>query len=139
METENDFLNPFIQKYDFIEAIIITDYQGNLIFSSFNKKSNNKDNNLKNIKAILSYYFSLSLDKINRTVKWKTNSITSFFSNYIIYQKRLNEIALCNIICKEKEYCHIIIQNLADEISKKFEHIKDKLKEIKDQIENEND
>ena len=139
METDNDYLNNIIQKYDFIEGIIITDDQGILILSSYNKSLDNKDNYIKNLRTILSYYFSSSLDKVSRTVKWKTNSITSFYDKYIIYQRKLNEIAICNFICKENDYCHIIIKNLSDEICKKFEPIKNKLKEIKEQIQNEND
>ena len=60
----------------------------------------------------------MSLAQISKTVKWKTNSIISFFDNHIIYQRKLNKIALCHMICNEHDYCHAIAQAVGDEISK---------------------
>ena len=43
------------------------------------------------------------------------------------------------MICKEDDYCHIIAQNIADNIREKFEPIEKKLSEIKKESEKEND
>ena len=93
----------------------------------------------KNLRSVLAYYFSISLDQISKTVKWKTNSVTSFFDNHIIYQRKLNKVALCHIVCTENDYCHIIAQKIADEITQKFEPIENKLEEIRKEIETDND
>ena len=118
---DNDYLSKIIEKYDFIESIIITDYDGSLMISAFKNGLEKNEEDKKNLRSVLSYYFSISLDQISKTVKWKTNSVTSFFDNHIIYQRKLNKVALCHMVCSEKDYCHIIAQKVGDEISKKFE------------------
>ena len=136
---DNEYLSKIIEKYDFIESIIITDYNGSLMISSFQNNPSLPEEDRKNLRSILSYCFNVSLDQILKTVKWKTNSITSFYDKHIIYQRKLNDVALCHMICKEDDYCHIIAQNIADNIREKFEPIEKKLSEIKKESEKEND
>ena len=136
---DNEYLSKIIEKYDFIESIIITDYNGSLMISSFQNNPSLPEEDRKNLRSILSYCFNVSLDQISKTVKWKTNSITSFYDKHIIYQRKLNDVAMCHIICKEDDYCHIIAQNIADNIREKFEPIEKKLSEIKKESEKEND
>ena len=136
---DNDYLSKIIEKYDFIESIIITDYDGSLMISAFKKGLEKNDEEKKNLRSVLSYYFSISLDQISKTVKWKTNSVTSFFDNHIIYQRKLNKVALCHMVCSENDYCHIIAQKIADEISKKLEPIEKKLNDIKKEMDTDND
>ena len=136
---DNEYLSKILEKYDFIESIIITDYDGSLMISSFQNNPSLPEEERKNLRSILSYCFNVSLDQISKTVKWKTNSITSFYDKHIIYQRKLNEVALCHMICKEDDYCHIIAQNVADNIREKFEPIEKKLNEIKKESEKEND
>ena len=136
---DNEYLSKIIEKYDFIESIIITDYNGSLMISSFLNNPSLPEEERKNLRSVLSYCFNVSLDQISKTVKWKTNSITSFFDKHILYQRKLNDVALCHMICKEDDYCHIIVQNIADNIKEKFEPIEKKLSEIKKESEKEND
>ncbi len=136
---DNEYLSKILEKYDFIESIIITDYNGSLMISSFQNNPSLPEEERKNLRSILSYCFNVSLDQITKTVKWKTNSITSFYDKHIIYQRKLNDVALCHMICKEDDYCHIIAQNIADNIREKFEPIEKKLSEIKKESEKEND
>ena len=136
---DNEYLSKILEKYDFIESIIITDYNGSLMISSFQNNPSLPEEERKNLRSILSYCLNVSLDQISKTVKWKTNSITSIYDKHIIYQRKLNEVALCHMICKEDDYCHIRAQNVADNIREKFEPIEKKLSEIKKESEKEND
>ena len=136
---DNEYLSKIIEKYDFIESIIITDYNGSLMISSFQNNPSLPEEDRKNLRSILSYCFNVSLDQISKTVKWKTNSITSFYDKHIIYQRKLNDVAMCHIVCKEDDYCHIIVQNIADNIREKFEPIEKKLSEIRKENDKEND
>ena len=136
---DNDYLLKIIEKYDFIESIIITDYDGSLMISAFQNGVKKTEEEKKNLRSVLSYYFNISLEQISKTVKWKTNSVTTFFDNHIIYQRKLNKIALCHMVCSENEYCHIIAQKVADEISKKFEPIEKQLSDIKKEMETDNE
>ena len=136
---DNDYLSKIIEKYDFIESIIITDYDGSLMISAFKNGLEKSEEDKKNLRSVLSYYFSISLDQISKTVKWTTNSVTSFFDNHIIYQRKLNKVALCHIVCNESDYCHIIAQKVGDDISKKFEPIEKQLNDIKKEMDADND
>ena len=136
---DNEYLSKILERYDFIESIIITDYNGSLMISSFQNNPTLPEEDRKNLRSILSYCLNVSLDQISKTVKWKTNSITSIYDKHIIYQRKLNDVALCHMICKEDDYCHIIAQNVSDNIREKFEPIVNKLSEIKKESEKEND
>ena len=135
---DNEYLSKIIEKYDFIESIIVTDYDGSLMISAFKNSLEKTEEDKKSLRSVLAYYFSISLIQISKTVKWKTNSVTSFFDNHIIYQRKLNKMALGHIVCNEKEYSHILAQKVADEISKKFESFEKQLEEIKSkEVDNE--
>ena len=136
---DNEYLKKIIEKYDFIESIIITDNDGSLMICSFKKGLEKTEEEKKNLRSVLAYYFSMSLDQISKTVKWNTNSITTFFDNHIIYQRKLNKVALCHIVCNENDYSHAIAQAVGDEISKKFEPFEKKLDNIKKEMETNND
>ena len=128
---DNEYLSKIIEKYSFIDAIIVTDYDGSLMISAFKNSLEKSEEDKKSLRSVLAYYFSISLIQISKTVKWKTNSVTSFFDNHIIYQRKLNNVTLCHMVCTENEYCHVIAEKIADEISKKFEPIEKQLEEIK--------
>ena len=134
----NEYLSKIIEKYDFIESIIITDYDGSLIALAFKNGLQKSGEDEKNIRSILSYNFSISLEQLSKVNNWKTNSVISFFDKHVIFQKKINEVVLCHIICDENEYYHEIIKNIADKLIKKFEPIKDKLLEIKKETEARN-
>ena len=136
---DNDFLSKIIEKYDFIESIIITDSDGSLMISAFKNGLEKNDDDKRGLRSVLANHFSISLEQISKTVKWKTNSITSFYDKHILYQSKLNKVALCHIICTEDNYCHIIAQKIADEISQKFKPIEEKLEDIKKEIDADND
>ena len=136
---DNEYLSHFLEKYDFIESIIITDYDGSLMISAFQNGLQKAEEDKKTLRTILSYYFNISLDQISKTVKWKTQSITSIYNEHVIYQSKLNDVAFCNIICKEEEYSHAIVQNIVNNIKIKFKPIEQKLTEIKKENDKDNE
>ena len=136
---DNEYLSHFLEKYDFIESIIITDYDGSLMISAFQKGLQKSEEDKKTLRSILSYYFNISLDQISKTVKWKTQSITSIYNEHVIYQSKLNDVAFCHIICKEEEYSHAIVQNIVNNIKIKFKPIEQKLTEIKKENDKDNE
>ena len=127
----NDYLPNLLEKYEFIESIIITDIDGSLISYTNNKNFNLNEQENKNLRTILSYNFCVSLDQLDKAGKMKGNSITSIYNNHVVYQRKLNDVSYCHIICQEKEYNHEIAKKISDEISKKLEPIVGKLTEIR--------
>ena len=101
------------------------------MISAFQKGLPSTEEEKKDLRSMLSYYFNISLDQISKTVKWNTKNITSIYDKHVIYQSKLNDVAFCHIICKEDEYCHVIVQNIADNIREKFKPIEQKLSDIK--------
>ena len=136
---DNEYLSHFLEKYDFIESIIITDYDGSLMISAFQNGLQKAEEDKKTLRTILSYYFNISLDQISKTVKWKTQSITSIYNEHVIYQSKVNDVAFCHIICKEEEYSHAIVQNIVNNIKIKFKPIEQKLTEIKKENDKDNE
>ena len=132
----NEYLSKIIERYNFIESIILTDIDGSLIAVGFKDGYEKIEEDEKDIRSILSYNFSISLDQLSKAKNWKTNSITSFFDKHVVYQKKLNEVVICHIICNENEYYHEITKNVADKLGKKFEPILNKLIEIKNEPNN---
>ena len=134
---DNEYLLKLIERYDFIESIIITDFDGSLMISAFKKDSEESDEDKRKMRSALAYDFSVSINQISKTEKWKTKAITTFFDEHIIYQRKLNKVAVCHIICNQNEYCHEILNTISDEICKKFEPIVSKLEEIKNKVDEE--
>ena len=81
---DNEYLSKILEKYDFIDSKIITDFDGSLMISSFRNSKFQNDEDQKSLRSALSYCLNVSLDQISKTVKWKTNSVTSFYDKYII-------------------------------------------------------
>ena len=132
---DNEYLLNLIEKYDFIESIIITDYDGSLMTSAYKNGIEKSEEEKKDLRSALSYNFSISLQQISKAVKWNANTVTSFFDKHILYQRKLNDVALCHIVCNEKEYYHEVVKSICDELSKRFEPIEKKLMEIKKESE----
>ena len=99
--------------------------------SAFKKGLIKTEEDKKSLRSILSYYFNISLDQISKTVKWKTQNITSIYNKHVIYQSKLNDVAFCHIICKEDDYSHVVVQNIVDNLREKFKPFIQKLGEIK--------
>ena len=133
---DNEYLLKLIERYDFIESIIITDFDGSLMISAFKKDSEESDEDKRKMRSALAYDFSVSINQISKTEKWKTKAITTFFDEHIIYQRKLNKVAICHIICNQNEYCHEIVNTISDEIRNKFASIENKLEEIKKEVDN---
>ena len=136
---DNEYLSQFIDKYDFIEAIIITDLDGSLMISAFQKDTQISKEDKKNLRGMLSSSLNISLDQISKTVKWNTNSITLMYNKHVVYQKKLNNVTFCHIICKEDDYNHVIVHNIGNNLKGKFEPLEKKLIEIKNENDKEND
>ena len=125
MTTGCTYFSMLMDKYDFIESIYITDNNGGIIVSSNNKKENLAEMKQK-IKEYLSYNLLVSMDQIKKTQKWNTKNITTFFDNHVVYQRQLCEKIQCHIICDQDNYSQEILNEISDELAKKFESIQSK-------------
>ncbi len=109
------------------------------MISAFQKDTQISKEDKKNLRGMLSSSLNISLDQISKTVKWNTNSITLMYNKHVVYQKKLNNVTFCHIICKEDDYNHVIVQNIGNNLKGKFEPLEKKLIEIKNENDKEND
>ena len=131
LEINYEYLNDLLNKYDFLEYIYISDYDGVKIAKADKKNLKNSDV-VKKFKNLLPNYFTSCLELIGKSGRWPTNNIISFYDNYIIYQVKLSKTSLfVYFICNKNNYNHEIIKEIINEIQEKLETIDKELETAK--------
>ena len=128
-DNENDYLNLIIEKYDFIEAIFIIDLKGNEMCYAKNKKIFQKlgKTELEKLENLLNYEYNIiSTQNKNKNLK----SIVSFYNNFIIYQKTINEMTNIHFICNKQNYNHEIVKFIIYDLSVKINLIYKELENV---------
>ena len=119
---ENVYLNLLIEKYDFIEAIFIIETKGNEMCYSKNKKILEKFDKFGKIalEKLLNFEFNINIVQ-NKGNKIK--SITTFYNNYVIYQRTINNMTNIHIICNKENYNHEIIKTIIYDLTIKINFV----------------
>jgi len=135
-EINYEYLDDLINKYDFLEFIYISDYDGVKI--AIANKNNIKSEVLKKCRNLLPNYFTSCLKLIGKSGKWPTKNIISFYDNYILYQVKISNTSLfAYFICNKNNYNHEIIKEIINDLSKKLEKIDKELETAKNLLEKE--
>ena len=79
-DASNIYLQDLLKKYDFIQGLWVTDYEGALIATSQRsegkeeeeKQIGDAENKNNKIKVSLAYQFNSAMDQIAKIEKWKT-------------------------------------------------------------------
>ena len=135
-EINYEYLDDLINKYDFIEFIYISDYDGVKIAKA--NKKNLKEEVLKKCRNLLPNYFTSCLKLIGKSGRWPTKNIISFYDNYILYQVKISNTSLfAYFICNKINYNHEIIKEIINELKEKLEKIDKELENAKNLLEKE--
>ena len=135
-EINYEYLDELINKYDFLEFIYISDYDGVKI--AIANKNNIKNEILKKCRNLLPNYFTSCLKLIGKSGKWPTKNIISFYDNYILYQVKISNTSLfAYFICNKNNYNHEIIKEIINDLSEKLEKIDKELETAKNILEKE--
>lgn len=125
-EVHHEYLKEIINKYDFIEAIYITDFDGAVIAQELQKPIENEDESYKKIHGILlAYNFNLSIDQTTKTEKWIMKNVTTIFDNHTIFQNKINKNSFVHFICENDKYNHEVMKEIAEDIKEKMKPIEE--------------
>ena len=121
-ENSNEYLREIINKYDFIESIYITDFDGGEIAHEDKEPDSSEENN--NVQGILlAYNFNNSIDQTTKTEQWKMNNVTTVFDDHTFFQSKLGKKAFVHFICENEKYNHEVMKEIVDDLRSKMEKI----------------
>lgn len=128
MDSYKTYFRELIHKYNFINAIYITDYEGLvLINATINEEDEGENDKTNKIKISLSYNFNSALDQITKTERWKTKNLLTVFDNKTIFQSRINKTIFAHFICDNNSFNYEILKEITTEIDEKLQKVEKEL------------
>ncbi len=125
------YLHDLLKKYEYIQGLWITDYEGALISSSIRNEEEEKQNDIDNknnkIKVSLSYQLNSTMDQIAKIEKWKTKYLVTIYDTMTIFQARVNKSALIHLTCDSKGFNYEVMKEIVSEVQDKFQKIEKEL------------
>lgn len=117
----NNYFNKIINKYEYINSIWITDYEGALLYKELNRaKINENDLNpkiIEKIKGSFSFLLNSAYDQLYKTEKEKVNCIIAIYDNQTLIQAKVNNNNNLVHILSDTETCNIsVIKTIITEI-----------------------
>jgi len=125
MSNSEIYLKELLKKFDFIQGIWITDYEGALVLSDirdiFNQNQNqekNEDQNDKNskLKVSLSFLFNSAIDQITKIEKWKTKNLVTIYDTIAIFQSKLSKSLFAHFLCDANNFNYGILNEISQEL-----------------------
>jgi hypothetical protein len=133
-DTSNLYFSELIKKFDFINSVWVTDFEGGLITSSMKnddtKESDEESEKNNKLKFSLSFLFNSAMDQISKIEKWKTKNIVSFYDSTIVFQSRINKNILAHFICSTNGFNYEIIKEIVLEITEKLQKIEKEIESL---------
>lgn len=142
---DNSYLQEILQKFDFIQGVWVTDYEGALITSLQRNEDNNGEAEDKNgdsenrnnkIKVSLSYQFNSAIDQINKIEKWKTKYLVTVYDTITIFQAKINKTILSHFICDSKNFNYEIMKEILKEVQEKLQKVEKEIDNLTQNNEN---
>ena len=118
------YLKEIIKKFDFIQGIWVTDFEGALIMGEIREQEaeaevEEKERNLK-LKISLSFLFNSAIDQIMKIEKWSFKSLLSIYDNIAIYQFRLSKSIFVHFLCDSNTFNNGILNEISSEFKSKL-------------------
>ncbi len=124
MSNSELYLRELLKKFDFIQGIWITDFEGALVLSDTREKVGNtqseenpeeNDKNLK-LKVSLSFLFNSAIDQITKIEKWKTKNLVTIFDTIAIFQSKLSKSLIAHFLCDANNFNYGILNEISQEL-----------------------
>ena len=135
---EKNYFQEIIDKYDFINAIYITDNEGvllvyvisnkNKVFSVGNKEEDEKKMN--SLKISLAFIYNSQIEQITRIEKWKTKYITTIYETLTVFQTKTNKNLICHFVCDSNRFNSNILKDICNDIQNRFKIIEKDLENL---------
>lgn len=130
------YLEEVLEKYDFITKLYISDTEGNLIASARKDNQGEEEEAQKTFRMASANVYNDVIGQIKNEGKSITKGITSFYDNFVLYQSKINNTFLIQIISQPDEYNHSIIEEIIQELKIKLEKIEKEIESTKKEGEN---
>ena len=123
MSNSETYLKEITRKFDFIQGIWITDFEGALLMSEIRENKgqteDDKERNLK-LKVSLSFLFNSAIDQIMKIEKWNFRNLLSIYDNIAIYQFRLSKSLFVHFLCDSNTFNNGILNEISCEFKSKL-------------------
>lgn len=121
MSNAQTYLKEVLKKFDFIQGIWITDFEGALIMSNCRDKfleSDSVEENDKNLKlkVSLSFLFNSAIDQITKIEKWKTKNLVTIYDTIAIFQSKLSKCLFAHFVCDSINFNYGMLNEISQEL-----------------------
>ena len=147
-DSHNSYLSEILKKFNFIQSVMITDFEGALISGAQRSDENSStntnveatssmeedrqgelDKNNK-IKVSLCYQFNSALDQITKIEKWNLKYLVSVYDTVTIFQSRVNKLVIAHFICDSKNFNYELLKDVVQEVSEKLQKVDKELENM---------
>ncbi len=124
MSNSDIYLKEIIKKFDFIQGIWITDFEGALLMGEVRESegrndTEEKERNLK-LKISISFLFNSAIDQMMKIEKWNFKSLLTIYENHTIFQFRLSKSIFVHFLCDSNTFNNGIINDISNEFRSKL-------------------
>lgn len=136
-ENDNVYLNEILKKYNYIQAVWISDNEGGIITSQFRNEENSDSSKIKTSFSLL---FPSTLEQISRSEKWKTKNLITIYDSLTVFQSKVNKNILVHVLCDSKTFNYELTKEIVNEIQEKLSKVEWDIENItqNEQIESSN-
>ena len=147
-DSHNSYLSEILKKFNFVQSVMITDFEGSLISgaqrsdesSSTNPsvepsgsieddRQGELDKNNK-IKVSLSFQLNSALDQITKIEKWNLKYLVSVYDTVTIFQSRVNKLVLAHFVCDSKNFNYELLKDVVQEVAEKLQKVDKELENM---------
>lgn len=143
-DSSNTYFQELLKKFEFIQGVWVTDYEGGLIATSvrtevpeISSEPNNTsgeengevDRNHR-IKVSLSFLFTSAMDQIAKVEKWKTKYLVTLYDSITIFQSKINKSILIHFICDSKKFNYELMKEIVAEVQEKLQKVEKEIENL---------
>lgn len=99
----NSYFESILDKFSYINCIIVTDIEGALIHKQINKSKNVDANAVETIKGSLNFLFHSASDQLLKTENDNVKTIITVFDSQTLIQAKVSNSFAVHVLCDSKE------------------------------------
>ena len=124
MSNSDIYLKEIVKKFDFIQGIWITDFEGALLMGEVRESDGQPDSEEKErylkLKISISFLFNSAIDQIMKIEKWNFKSLLTIYDEHTIFQFRLSKSIFVHFLCDSDNFNYGIINEISNEFKSKL-------------------
>jgi hypothetical protein len=142
MESKQDnmYFTELIKKFNFIQSILVTDYEGALLSHATREEEDStleeSDKLINKARVTLSIHFNSVLDQTANLEKWKTKYLVTSYETFTIFQSKISKSTYIHIICDNNKFNYEIAKEIHSEVKEKLSKVEKELEQVFQSVEN---